>query len=1243
MACCSIALVKMVKLGLAALCLMVAFQLHFTGAAESDRDKDSVRYSTRNRFNPGNIPPAEDDEAPLIGASTDERGATPGAPAPAAAAAAGAGGRGRNVNNAGGTGRVDGAAPAARTANRSASNQDCELHTMDPDIYGKITKLVKGGAKLLEYNIRFPEYNTNPLEANMTWNFKTSRWQRAFTKHGKTLLTLSFNYDVLSLSMLTFGVEEVDVPMVDYPKGCFGKFKEKKKLDKIMGIVMSDFRLFYKKKQWVGEFDHACHQVIVDDDGRASFEFRCCERVAEGGHIRCTNDLSIKWISFLFNLIILIKLAAFLIAPVFLQQWIYSESLRQANYVAKLRNLLAKTILVKKVRVPGDSSPIDEPEMKQFAKFRRIVKSIPSEEIIHVSFRKFQVQVDQRRLMTEKKVPVGLFLFIYEQLFRCGIKKFEPFASCCKESIFGSWSPKFLWLRLRKRSECNTSCRKYCSWGHFFNLLGGLLLLLAVPVPYYVRVAIYYAYEEPELKARRAAVKNVNLDNPLDHTLIHYADPSTAAMVMLYITYGASLLLLIAFRACNAHKFDTIAVGPIQDMRNIKRVECIRLIFAHLILPFEKFGFCGFLVGILYWPIAIPICVLVSICYFTPTLYLFGRFLIHRRPDFLRTRPMPTSPKRWRRHSKKKETLSYGTSSFETCLMLENISPENIDSKSERNGCFSCRPNRQACYTAFLSLVIGILCIIFMFSVLVMFSDVFGFAVEVVVFTLMGAIVNASSAAKYLMLWFWILMYSTACYNNVYNKYMNLNSKVFSYIKSKLQGDIKLVTMLREDMQKNTAFKYFNDEDLHELRDMEIEEEYDSDFESECDREQVAQNYSARGSSADSIEYIDDKLHWRIYSLIMFVDSKDVPRIPKELFLQICGIRAPGCPGPVHLSLLQATKQLMYMVLFLVFVIIIVMSFGDAYQLSSTNQLLVTLAGGFLPFVIRFVIQPKKANINLNTYSFEGKIHQIIRNFSQTWPVFDLSFRLDRTESANGMYSNPGGGPHGGGPPGGGPHGGGPPGGGPHGGGSPGGGPPESHGGPLDGSGGPVVPNPGGEGGPEGPSGHPTHVDLLITIRDDQDDNLHPEPGSFESRVSIPEHTLNRASPDDPGSSSYGINNPTNATALNRDQPERRRPQGSSLQSAGTQTGSGEFMSSTPSRTRPPTYTHTSTQVHTPPNGRPVDLMVDMVKGGFRVRNQTTNAPSEAERAPENGMPLWPRGSPYKRVPNLPGKDESSV
>ena len=68
------------------------------------------------------------------------------------------------------------------------------------------------------------------------------------------------------------------------------------------------------------------------------------------------------------------------------------------------------------------------------------------------------LQVDERRLMSEREPPVGLKHFLYAQLLRCGVVQHEPFASCCRESILGSCAPRFLWLRLMK------VCKESAHW-----------------------------------------------------------------------------------------------------------------------------------------------------------------------------------------------------------------------------------------------------------------------------------------------------------------------------------------------------------------------------------------------------------------------------------------------------------------------------------------------------------------------------------------------------------------------------------------------------------------------------------------------------------------------------------------------------------------------------------------------------------------------------------------------------------
>jgi hypothetical protein len=129
---------------------------------------------------------------------------------------------------------------------------------------------------------------------------------------------------------------------------------------------------------------------------------------------------------------------------------------------------------------------------------------------------------------------------------------------------------------------------------------------------------------------------------------------------------------------------------------------------------------------------------------------------------------------------------------------------------------------------------------------------------------------------------------------------------------------------------------------------------------------------------------------WRIGHLLLFFDSFDTPRIPLNLFKRLCEIRVHGAPGPVYINLLKATGKFSIIVVFLFFVMIVVMAFGSAHQMSSTNQTLATLAGGFVPMLLKNVLSSKGARLNLKTLSFKGQIDEIISEYKQNWPIYDF-------------------------------------------------------------------------------------------------------------------------------------------------------------------------------------------------------------------------------------------------------------
>ena len=138
--------------------------------------------------------------------------------------------------------------------------------------------------------------------------------------------------------------------------------------------------------------------------------------------------------------------------------------------------------------------------------------------------------------------------------------------------------------------------------------------------------------------------------------------------------------------------------------------------------------------------------------------------------------------------------------------------------------------------------------------------------------------------------------------------------------------------------------------------------------------------------------------HWFINDLVLFIDNEDMPRIPRQLFDEVCEIRVAGSPGPVYMGLIDAFKEFVRTVFFLMLVFIVVLSFGSVYKVSNTNQTLATLSGGFLPFVLRTFMAPKQPDIELGTVSFRSKLEEIISSFYQKWAMFDFPFVVGTPE-----------------------------------------------------------------------------------------------------------------------------------------------------------------------------------------------------------------------------------------------------
>lgn len=126
--------------------------------------------------------------------------------------------------------------------------------------------------------------------------------------------------------------------------------------------------------------------------------------------------------------------------------------------------------------------------------------------------------------------------------------------------------------------------------------------------------------------------------------------------------------------------------------------------------------------------------------------------------------------------------------------------------------------------------------------------------------------------------------------------------------------------------------------------------------------------------------------------MLMFLDRRDTPYTPEKFFYDAITLNYCGAPGPLYLHFISAFWSFSRILLFLFFVFVVVMAFGDAYSVSTTNQLLATVAGGFIPFLFRYVFSPAGGVPSLHTDSvqFRSQFHQAINRYMQNWPVYDI-------------------------------------------------------------------------------------------------------------------------------------------------------------------------------------------------------------------------------------------------------------
>ena len=673
----------------------------------------------------------------------------------------------------------------------STVGTECSVEAIDKYLYNTVTNLLKvEKMTLLEYRLNIVNYTTyNPLMTNLTIAYRLNKWSRVTTSHGQTLLGLAFNYGILSIKTLTLGTTSLEVDLYDRPAGCFGLQDEAGKIEILYTLLMKDFKpdgqIAFENEERV------CIEIIEGRNGYAYFKDRCFAVDQNTGEVVIDDGFYNVWLVFLYAMLQIVRFTLLFFGPFLFIGAVLSMSKDNIPYVVKLKECLYKTIVIQHRDTQNNEKlkfrrKLDLTEFKGFQKLKEAASVLIPGEPVKVKFTQYDITVNYKRMLTENVVPVGLLENLFETIFKCQIRQVGPFQQCCYKNAL----------------EGCVCCREAMfPWLKFWKKVAYVLLIMIIPLPYYIRLVLFYTCEYTEVMYRKDTIAQRGLLERYENSLIHYFTPSHPFFIVIYVVYFFTAILLAFMSKKNREgRLLKVIVESFRDLETLSWTETLGMIVSNIIWPFKNYGFLGCLVALVYWPVILPITVAISLVYFLPTVYLTVRMIIYTKEAIF---------ERSRRRKKNKPyqvnvKTDRGMKMFETDALLERYcgcinsradcapdTSEQFDDDLELNDIDIIRPEPKKDQVSQASSVIklakpnwirwvlcvlnAIICIATLYAVVIILSEVMGCLIEIIVFTIMGIIVNAGALFKYVMLVLMVFGYSCDCFNNMAKKYLKLN------------------------------------------------------------------------------------------------------------------------------------------------------------------------------------------------------------------------------------------------------------------------------------------------------------------------------------------------------------------------------------------------------------------------------------------------------------------------------------
>lgn len=789
-----------------------------------------------------------------------------------------------------------------------------------------IKEKLSSGDKLIKFELTLDGSSDIPSVSYASM-YRPLSWVRSTGRQGIGLLALRPDFDLLSLTTLSIGVSKFKVPLRSHPKDCLSKATAADIETKLRNLVINNFENTTVDFSALRSSESVCNQHILDVDGSASFSYYCC-RFDETERTVCDYLEKDKWIGILLVTITILKIVVALFVPNLVPETLYRKKFIAEPYVLNLKQSLKLSMVV--TRSPEQYTNARNvkrmSEIQSMKSFADTVHSIQEDEPTELKINRLDFHVKRQRIQSAKYAPVGLFKTMYNSFFRCEIRKRRSVKECCDARI------------------CVKCCGHHgITWYKALSEMMSIAAWFVIALPWILRVYVYYKFEADETERRKAFADEKSLKYAFSGNFTLYLSPLHVVFIVIYAILVLESCVYGVIRKEAQERLKLVVRKSLRDLKEVKKMLVIGWFVRLSLKPFVWYGVFGLFVGIFSWIVFFPILLIVSAFYLLPTVNVTFRLLAHFAVYIV--------PQDFCSSNRLSEFLS----TIEKKLEMEEISAmEKLEKPDQILKSLGRRLQQ---------VFVILLCLISLYSVIFLITELVAFVVEIFVYTLMGLIVNANTTMTYVSLFLLVWAYGVSVFGTVRKKFLTFN------------------TTLNESVSR------LGQEETSEHLKKPQSEQGNASFIVQTDRVDVVN---------DPVELVTGsggQLRWKVSRMLLFLNSEDEAFIPTSFFFKACQLPFYGVPGELLISYLKAFLEFGSIIVFLFFVLIVVLAFGDTYELSATNRTLATIAGGFVPYMLKEFLFKPQAPPALDTASvaFQVCLDQAIDDYQQSWVVEDIS------------------------------------------------------------------------------------------------------------------------------------------------------------------------------------------------------------------------------------------------------------